>query len=301
MTSTATQKLVFPTSVDQWRRVLVAIDFKPGNSIKYAPVLHQVIQEKTFLGGAEELAAFLGQGFIETSGMANPVESLHYKTVGQLKGALKIFRSLTDEQVSAYLNNSEKVARFAYQTRNGNINGSDDCINFIGRGFIQITGRNNYQLVENKLHADLLKQPQKLGTDPILGMRASCIWWQLNISPVFSSIANDLDEVSYLVNLGRRQKKDKEGKKNNKDAKPNHFRERYSKMAAAKQALINLATTTKTAQAASAASNNPSQSNQARAPTKPPGARLGLRPTSANTADYTPPIFARGEVVSAHA
>jgi len=72
-----------------------------------------------------------------------------------------------------YVKNPKGLANEVYNGRMGNKPGSDDGYNFRGGGFIQITGRENYQLYSNycgntlplEQFADLLRMNDRFALD----------------------------------------------------------------------------------------------------------------------------------------
>jgi putative chitinase len=85
------------------------------------------------------------------------VESLNYTTTERL---MKVWptRFRTAEQAKTYLNSPQKLANYVYGGRMGN-NYISDGWNFRGRGFVQVTGRNNYQRFATLLDQDLINKP----------------------------------------------------------------------------------------------------------------------------------------------
>ncbi|PVD52248.1 chitinase [Terrimonas sp.] len=73
-----------------------------------------------------------------------------------------------------------------------------DGIKFKGRGLIQITGRNNYQLLSAALQADFVNNPTLLGGKNIhlcspdqlkyAALSAGWFWWRTNLSTIANKI-----------------------------------------------------------------------------------------------------------------
>ena len=76
----------------------------------------------------------------------------------------KIFPTKTKNVSDAQLNEIKKTDynffNFIYDGILGNISGSDDGFNFRGSGFNQLTGRSNYEAMQNKTGADLIEKPE---------------------------------------------------------------------------------------------------------------------------------------------
>lgn len=69
---------------------------------------------------------------------------------------------------------------------------------YMGRGLIQITGRNNYGLCADALDEDLLNYPALLET-PILAARSAGWYWGWKNC---NAVADDIEKVTRLVNGG---------------------------------------------------------------------------------------------------
>jgi putative chitinase len=126
-----------------------------------------------------DLARLLGQSRKETKQFMSPVESLYYITPQQLynfhtrlfKKGLSPDQVKKDPTVLSYLRNPEKLANDSYANVNGNGNAaSGDGWKYRGRGFIQVTGHDNYKLAGELAHPEnpsiYLNNPDLLATDP---------------------------------------------------------------------------------------------------------------------------------------
>ncbi len=90
----------------------------------------------------EHLAHFLAQCHHESGGFKATSENLNYSKEGLLKIFPKYF---TSALALSYARNPEKIANRVYANRLGNgIEASGDGYRFRGRGFIQLTGKDNY-------------------------------------------------------------------------------------------------------------------------------------------------------------
>jgi putative chitinase len=89
------------------------------------------------------LAHFLSQCHHESAGFLATVENLNYSETGLLKVFPKYF---TPELAKEYARKPEKIANRVYANRMGNGNeASGDGFRYIGRGYIQLTGKENYE------------------------------------------------------------------------------------------------------------------------------------------------------------
>jgi putative chitinase len=105
-------------------------------------------------------AHFFGQTAHETGGFTLFTENLNYSAAG----LLSIFpRHFTQQQAREYQRQPERIANRAYRDRMGNGNeASGDGWRFRGRGALQLTGRNNYQLFANYLNNQNILQNSDL-------------------------------------------------------------------------------------------------------------------------------------------
>lgn len=108
-----------------------------------------------------QLAHFLANVHHETGGFKADTENLNYSTAGLLRVFPKYFK--THAQALQYARNPENIANKVYSNRMGN--GSElsgDGWKYIGRGALQLTGKDNYTLF-----SDFVKNPEIL-TSPEL-------------------------------------------------------------------------------------------------------------------------------------
>lgn len=99
------------------------------------------------------VAHFLGQLYVETAGFKWFTENLNYSKSGLLSTFTKYFSPELAEQ---YAKHPEQIANRVYANRMGNGDeSSGDGWKYRGRGAIQLTGKNNYNLF-----ADYMGNPE---------------------------------------------------------------------------------------------------------------------------------------------
>ena len=119
--------------------------------------------EKFGINTPLRLAHFLAQCSHESGDFKLLRENLNYSTDGLLKIFPKYFPSIAIAQ--QYARNPEKIANKVYANRMGNENeASGDGFKFRGRGFIQLTGKDNYKALGTFLQEDLLHDPELVAT-----------------------------------------------------------------------------------------------------------------------------------------
>lgn len=147
------------------------------------------------------LAHFLSQVSHESGYFLITTENLNYSATGLVATFPKYF---TSETALSYARQPEKIANHVYANRMGNGDeNSGDGWKFRGRGFIQLTGFNNYNAFDATVHDDVIKQPELVATKYAL---ISGAWFfQVNkinqISDLGSSVAV-ITAVTKRVNGG---------------------------------------------------------------------------------------------------
>jgi len=103
------------------------------------------------------LAHFLAQCALESVEFTATVENLNYRAARLLAVFPKYFRGVNP---APYANNPAKIANRVYASRMGNGNeASGDGFKFRGRGYIQLTGRNNYTSFTGFIGEDCVANP----------------------------------------------------------------------------------------------------------------------------------------------
>jgi putative chitinase len=104
------------------------------------------------------LAHFLAQAGHESGGFRLTKENLNYSA----KGLMGIFKKYfpTEAKANEYARKPEKIANLVYGNRMGNGNeASGDGAKYCGRGYIQLTGKDNYTAFGKAINEDLTKDP----------------------------------------------------------------------------------------------------------------------------------------------
>jgi putative chitinase len=104
------------------------------------------------------LAHFLAQAGHESGGFRLTKENLNYSA----KGFMGIFKKYfpTEAKANEYARKPEKIANLVYGNRMGNGNeASGDGAKYCGRGYIQLTGKDNYTAFGKAINEDLTKDP----------------------------------------------------------------------------------------------------------------------------------------------
>jgi putative chitinase len=109
------------------------------------------------------LAHFLAQAGHESGGFKAVNENLNYGA----KGLLGIFKKYfpTPEKAALYERKPEKIANLVYGGRMGNgIESTGEGYKFRGRGYIQLTGKDNYKAFDNVVLENIIENPDLVAT-----------------------------------------------------------------------------------------------------------------------------------------
>jgi putative chitinase len=145
------------------------------------------------------MAHFLAQVMAETGGLTarGLVENLDY-SAGRLV-AVWPSRFPNLAAASPYAGNPEALANVVYAGRMGNDQTGDGWA-YRGRGLLQITGRDMYQAIGNRLGIPLLQQPD-LASDPAHACQVAAALWDIKAANSPAD-ADDIYGVTRKINGG---------------------------------------------------------------------------------------------------
>lgn len=105
------------------------------------------------------LANALATVYLETGRKFEPIsENLYYTTASRIREVWPS-RFVSVEAAQPYTRNPQRLANEVYNGRMGNRPSTDDGWNYRGRGFVQITGYDNYKRMGKLLSIDLVNNP----------------------------------------------------------------------------------------------------------------------------------------------
>lgn len=117
------------------------------------------------------LAHFLSQCGHESGGFKAVQENLSYGAKGLLTIFTKYFKTIA--QATAYERKPEKIANLVYANRMGNgPESSGDGYKYRGRGYIQLTGKENYKAFDVTVPEDITSNPDLVATKYALASAA---------------------------------------------------------------------------------------------------------------------------------
>lgn len=122
------------------------------------------------------LHVFLAQIGHESAGLTRRVESLVYSRPETLMSVWPS-RFPTRAHAAPFVRNAAALAEKVYGGRKdlGNTEPGDGA-RFIGRGWLQITGRANYREMGNRIGVDLEAAPDR-AAEPAIALAAACAYW----------------------------------------------------------------------------------------------------------------------------
>jgi len=176
----------------------------PDSVIKMIPDVSKKFEINTPL----RLAHFLSQCAHESGNFKVVVENLNYSKEGLKKIFSKYF---SDDLLESYAKKPEKIASRVYGGRMGNGDESTkDGYKYRGRGYIQLTGKNNYISFGKSINEDIVNNPDLVSTKyPLLS--AAWFFHKNNIHKVADKGISDavVTEVTKKVNGGNIGLKDR--------------------------------------------------------------------------------------------
>jgi putative chitinase len=133
----------------------------------------QVTFDKYEINTPRRQSAFLGQCAHESGNFKTLQENLNYSAEGLMKTWPSRFPNL--EYASQYARQPAKIAGKVYNGRLGNTS-EEEASKYLGRGLIQLTGKENYERCGLAIGVDLLSNPTLLLDPRYAAMSAGWFW-----------------------------------------------------------------------------------------------------------------------------
>ena len=170
----------------------------PDNVIAMIPEVAKTFQ----IDSALRLAHFLAQCGHESGGFRVTSENLNYSA----KGLMGIFKKYfpTEAIANQYQRNPQKIANKVYANRMANgSEASGDGYKFRGRGYIQLTGRDNYTLFGKAIGEDIASNPDSVSGKYAL-LSAAWFWSKNGLNKLADGGAGDavVTSITKRVNGG---------------------------------------------------------------------------------------------------
>lgn len=146
-----------------------------------------------------EKAMFLAQVHHESAGFTRLVESFRYSSAERLMAISASARKAGAAAVQAALAaGPEAVAEIMYGSRMGNT-AKGDGFKYRGRGFIQLTGKDNYGAASRGIGIDLVANPDRAAT-PEIAAKVAVWYWKSRVG--IAGDSGDATAVTKLINGG---------------------------------------------------------------------------------------------------
>ena len=153
--------------------------------------------EKYDLNTPKRQASFIGQCMHESGGFKHLTENLNYSAKGLMQTWPSRFSDM--DTAEKYERNPLKIAGKVYIGRMGNAT-EEEAQKYIGRGLIQLTGKENYANCGLGLGVDLLGNPDWLATPKYAALSAGWYWNKRNINADADRM--DIESMTKKINGG---------------------------------------------------------------------------------------------------
>ena len=142
-------------------------------------------------------AAFIGQCAHESGNFKTVQENLNYSADGLMKTWPSRFATI--EIASQYARQPAKIAGKVYNGRLGNTS-EEEAAKYLGRGLIQLTGRENYANCGLAIGVDLLADPTVLLEPRYAALSAGWFWNKKGLNSLADS--GDIETMTKRINGG---------------------------------------------------------------------------------------------------
>ncbi len=141
------------------------------------------------------LCHFLSQCSHESGKFQFKVENLNYSVKGLRTVFSKYFPGNLAEE---YARNPQKIGSRVYANRMGNGDeNSGEGFKFRGRGYIQLTGKDNYRLFGEYIKKDLIKNPELVSEE--YALRSAAWFFSRNKINIISDRGTSLDVIKSVT------------------------------------------------------------------------------------------------------
>jgi len=140
-------------------------------------------------------ACFIGQCMHESMGFKVTVENLNYSAAALMRTWPSRFPDM--DTAEKYQHNPQKIASKVYLGRMGNTT-PEEAGMYIGRGLIQLTGKDNYKAVSDALGVDLMANPQLVEQPRYAALTAGWFWNKKGLN----ALVDDIETMTKRINGG---------------------------------------------------------------------------------------------------
>lgn len=169
---------------------------KLGLDAKWLEPLNETF-DKYEINTSKRQACFIGQCMHESGGFKFVHENLNYSAKALMATWPSRFPNI--EVASEYERKPEKIADKVYGGRMGNTEDGDGR-KYIGRGLIQLTGKDNYKAASEALGEDLVANPQLVEEPRYAALTAGWFWNKKGLNALADTM--DIETMTKRINGG---------------------------------------------------------------------------------------------------
>lgn len=182
------------------RQLLIKTNLNPH----VAEILYPSMKKRYIDRNEKRAACFLATCAIESGNFTKLVENMNYSAKRLSEVWPKRFKGEDGKPNNLALkiaNNPEAIANVVYANRMGNGPGeTGDGWRFRGRGYIHLTGKDNYKRYGEYLGLDLVNNPELAEKEDIAAEIAAEFWYRANLNEAADVL--DLVAIRRKVNGG---------------------------------------------------------------------------------------------------
>ena len=167
-----------------------------GIDLKWEEPL-QAAFDKYDINTPKRQAAFIGQCAHESGNFKALQENLNYSAEGLMKTWPSRFP--TKELADQYARQPAKIAGKVYNGRLGNTS-EEEAAKYLGRGLIQLTGKENYERCGSAIGVDLINEPTLLVEPNHAAMSAGWFWNKKGLNELAD--AQEHGQITKRINGG---------------------------------------------------------------------------------------------------
>jgi putative chitinase len=154
--------------------------------------------EKYQINTPKRQACFIGQCMHESGGFKFLKENLNYSAKALMATWPSRFPDM--DMAEKYERQPEKIAGKVYNGRMGNTS-PEEAAAFIGRGLIQLTGKDNYRAFGEAIGEDLVSNPQLVEQPRYAALSAGWFWNKRGLNALADAM--DVTTMTVRINGGR--------------------------------------------------------------------------------------------------
>ena len=154
--------------------------------------------EKYQINTPKRQACFIGQCMHESGGFKFLKENLNYSAKALMATWPSRFPDM--DTAEKYERQPEKIAGKVYNGRMGNTS-PEEAAAFIGRGLIQLTGKDNYMAFGEAIGEDLVSNPQLVEQPRYAALSAGWFWNKRGLNALADAM--DVTTMTVRINGGR--------------------------------------------------------------------------------------------------